>query len=68
MCSASEGFIQCFQRIGPSPSPCWVINYNSDWTLCWRDLHPLEWQLASLHTCCRREGPAVRAHPGSVRH
>ena len=24
-------------------------NYNSDWTLCWRDSHPLEWQLASLH-------------------
>jgi hypothetical protein len=24
--------------------------YNSDWTLlCWRDSHPLEWQLASLH-------------------
>ena len=25
-------------------------NYNSGWiSLCWRDLHPLEWQLASLH-------------------
>src|SRR6516165_1789342 len=25
-------------------------NYNMDWTsFCWRDLHPLEWQLASLH-------------------
>src|SRR6516225_8947359 len=25
-------------------------NYNMDWTsFCWQDLHPLEWQLASLH-------------------
>ena len=25
-------------------------NYNSGWiSFCWRDLHPLEWQLASLH-------------------
>jgi hypothetical protein len=25
-------------------------NYNNGWiSLCWRDLHPLEWQLASLH-------------------
>jgi hypothetical protein len=25
-------------------------NYNSGWiSFCWRDSHPLEWQLASLH-------------------
>src|SRR6202166_1472275 len=25
-------------------------NYNSGWiSFCWRNLHPLEWQLASLH-------------------
>ena len=25
-------------------------NYNNGWiSLCWRDLHPLEWQLVSLH-------------------
>src|SRR5271163_3053158 len=31
-------------------------NYNSGWiSFCWRDLHPLEWQLASLH------GPAAMA-------
>ena len=25
-------------------------NYNSGWiSFCWRDLHPLEWQLVSLH-------------------
>ena len=32
-----------------SPSPL-LDNYNSSWiSFCWRDLHPLEWQLASLH-------------------
>src|SRR5271165_5250500 len=36
-------------------------NYNSGWiSFCWRDLHPLEWQLASLHdqteTSARRFG------------
>jgi hypothetical protein len=26
-------------------------NYNSGWiSFCWRDSHPLEWQLASLHS------------------
>ena len=30
-------------------------NYNSGWiSFCWRDLHPLEWQLASLHGQLRR--------------
>jgi hypothetical protein len=30
-------------------------NYNNGWiSFCWRDLHPLEWQLASLHGQLRR--------------
>ena len=30
--------------------PVAEYNYNSGWiSFCWRDLHPLEWQLASLH-------------------
>jgi hypothetical protein len=30
-------------------------NYNSSWiSFCWRDLHPLEWQLASLHGQTRK--------------
>src|SRR3984893_13611955 len=30
-------------------------NYNSGWiSFCWRDLHPLEWQLASLHGQTRK--------------
>jgi hypothetical protein len=32
-----------------SPSSSLDYDYNSDWTLCWRDSHPLEWQIASLH-------------------
>src|SRR6201987_3022582 len=36
-------------------------NYNNGWiSLCWRDLHPLEWQLASLHG--QTEKKSVRAH------
>ena len=39
-----------FQAFNGSVSlPVAGYNYNSDWTLCWRDSHPLEWQLASLH-------------------
>src|ERR1700730_5799586 len=30
--------------------PVAEYDYNSGWiSFCWRDLHPLEWQLASLH-------------------
>jgi hypothetical protein len=36
-------------------------NYNNGWiSLCWRDLHPLEWQLASLHG--QTEKNSVRAY------
>src|SRR4249920_1681389 len=36
-------------------------NYNNGWiSLCWRDLHPLEWQLASLHG--QTEKNSARAH------
>src|SRR4029077_13946611 len=38
-------------------------NYNSSWiSFCWRDLHPLEWQLASLHGQKRKSaGPAAKS-------
>jgi hypothetical protein len=29
--------------------PAAGYHYDIDWTICRRDLHPLEWQLASLH-------------------
>jgi hypothetical protein len=32
-----------------SPSPLLGITTAATGLLCWRDLHPLEWQLASLH-------------------
>ena len=37
-----------FQRIG-CPSPLLDMTTTATGLLCWRDFHPLEWQLASLH-------------------
>src|SRR6516162_7892898 len=34
---------------GRSPFPLLVITTTATGLLCWWDLHPLEWQLASLH-------------------
>src|SRR5947207_8508818 len=42
-----------------SPSPLLGITTTATGLLCWRDLHPLEWQLASLHQ--NRTGP-IRAY------
>jgi hypothetical protein len=36
-----------------SPSPLPDISTTATGLLCWRDFHPLEWQLASLHQNCR---------------
>src|SRR5207237_2120522 len=36
-----------------SPSPLLGITTTATGLLCWRDLHPLEWQLASLHQITR---------------
>src|SRR2546430_12659842 len=41
-----------------SPSPLPDISTTATGLLCWRDSHPLEWQLASLHQ--NRAGP-IRA-------
>src|SRR5580692_7334576 len=40
-----------FQAFDGSVSlPVAGYDYNSGWiSFCWRDSHPLEWQLASLH-------------------
>jgi hypothetical protein len=41
--------------------PAAGYNYDSNWTpLCRRDLHPLEWQLASLHWLAQACGSAHR--------
>jgi|SRR6266545_4789710 hypothetical protein len=42
-----------------SPSPLPDISTTATGLLCWRDSHPLEWQLASLHQ--NRTGP-IRAY------
>jgi hypothetical protein len=43
-----------------SVEPVWGADYNNVWTPCWRDLHPLEWQLASLHWTGRAPAPSDR--------
>src|SRR3954468_9015144 len=40
--------------------PAAGYDYNSTGLLCWRDFHPQEWQLASLH----RIGPSFPGHRG----
>ena len=48
-----------FQAFDKSVSlPVAGYNYNRNWTPRWRDFHPLEWQLASLHGHARRTGGA----------
>src|SRR5215471_19409596 len=46
---APEGFASRLPAAW-SPSNCrWMLLQHGLDSLCWRDLHPLEWQLASLH-------------------
>jgi hypothetical protein len=44
-----------------SPSPLLDITTTATGLLCWRDSHPLEWQLASLHGHSRPNGRALPA-------
>src|SRR3954451_7448571 len=44
---------------GRSPSPPLDMTTTATGLLCWRDFHPQEWQLASLHRIY--SGQAVRA-------
>src|ERR1700730_3729237 len=41
---------------GWSPFPLQDITTTATGLLCWRDSHPLEWQLASLHLLLHRSG------------
>src|SRR2546430_1424495 len=47
---------------GRSPSPLLGITTTATGLLCWRDLHPLEWQLASLHQNRTCGFPAYGSH------
>src|SRR5256714_5157260 len=49
-----------------SPSPLLGITTTATGLLCWRDLHPLEWQLASLHQNRTCGFPAYGSHLGCV--
>src|SRR6266480_6552377 len=54
-----------------SPSPSLDMTTTVSGLLCWRDFHPLEWQLASLHWSGRapalpaREAGKGRSRPGA---
>src|SRR6266403_487246 len=49
-----------------SPSPLLGITTTATGLLCWRDLHPLEWQLASLHQIRTCGFPAYGSHLGCL--
>src|SRR5215472_17633795 len=48
------------------PSPLLDITTTATGLLCWRDSHPLEWQLASLHQNRTCGFPAYGSHLGCV--
>src|SRR5215472_13466912 len=48
------------------PSPLLDITTTATGLLCWRDSHPLEWQLASLHQNRTGGFPAYGSHLGCV--
>ena len=50
-----------------SPSPLLDITTTATGLLCWRDSHPLEWQLASLHGHFRLIQPVLPAGPCPLR-
>jgi len=56
-CPASGAFTSGLPA-GWSPFPLQDITTTATGLLCWRDSHPLEWQLASLHLLLHRKGLA----------
>ena len=56
---------------GWSPFPLQDITTTATGLLCWRDSHPLEWQLASLHLLLHRSGLSPHTpcqSPGALTH
>src|SRR3977135_4178846 len=49
------------------PSPLLDMTTTATGLLCWRDSHPLEWQLASLHQIRTCSFPAYGSHLGYPR-
>src|SRR6202040_3769908 len=52
-----------FRQFGRPPCRWVSLQHGLD-SLCWRDLHPLEWQLASLHQNRTCSFPAYGSHLG----
>lgn len=50
-----------------SPFPLLDITTTATGLLCWRDSHPLEWQLASLHGHFRPSRSRVKVHTRPLR-
>src|SRR6516165_1895609 len=50
---------------GQSPFPSLDITTTVSGLLCWRDFHPLEWQLASLHWSGCAPAPPWRSWQGA---
>src|SRR6202011_4171347 len=48
------------------PSPLLDMTTTATGLLCWRDFHPLEWQLASLHQIRTCSFPAYGSHLGCL--
>src|ERR1700686_5486293 len=68
-CPASGAFTSRLPA-GWSPFPPQDITTTATGLLCWRDSHPLEWQLASLHLLLHRDGLAPSTpcrSPGALR-
>jgi hypothetical protein len=68
-CPASGAFTSRLPA-GWSPFPLQDITTTATGLLCWRDSHPLEWQLASLHLLLHRKGLAPSTpcrSPGALR-
>src|ERR1700676_5611295 len=68
-CPASGAFTSRLPA-GWSPFPLQDITTTATGLLCWRDSHPLEWQLASLHLLLHRDGLAPSTpcrSPGALR-
>ncbi len=68
-CPASGAFTSVLPA-GWSPFPLQDITTTATGLLCWRDSHPLEWQLASLHLLLHRDGLAPSTpcrSPGALR-
>src|SRR5262249_33358260 len=60
------GASTCKLSTDRSPSPLLDMTTTATGLLCWRDFHPLEWQLASLHQIRACPIKALGSHLGCL--